>query len=178
MNFAKAEEVTANRHSNTASERLIRDNPCDVLKEKRYDRHIPCAAASLNHFTAVLSSCGTPIPSSYIKPRLNWAIEGCLLWQSEGLTPPVSVAASSREYRSEMDTVASFIEDECRMDQSLKVSVSSLYEHYVSWCKSQDRHPRTKVQFGKELTSKSYEQIRGGTGRFWQGLTTNLHMVV
>jgi integrase len=47
MNFAKAEEVSANRHSNTASERLIRDNPCDVLKEKRYDRHIPARTHAL-----------------------------------------------------------------------------------------------------------------------------------
>lgn len=47
MNFAKAEEVSANRHSNTASERLIRDNPCDVLKEKRYDRNIPARTHAL-----------------------------------------------------------------------------------------------------------------------------------
>ena len=39
---------------------------------------------------------------------LNWAIQGCLLWQSEGLQPPASVAASVREYRSEMDTVIAF----------------------------------------------------------------------
>ena len=108
---------------------------------------------------------------------LNWAVKGCLLWQSEGLQAPDSVTESVREYRSEMDTVIPFIEDECRMDQSLKVSVNSLYEHYVSWCKSQDKHPRTKVQFGKDLTSKGYEQVRDGTGRYWQGLTTNFHII-
>jgi putative DNA primase/helicase len=108
---------------------------------------------------------------------LNWAVKGCLLWQSEGLHAPDSVTESVREYRSEMDTVIPFIEDECRMDQSLKVSVTSLYEHYVSWCKLQDRHPRTKVQFGKDLTSKGYEQTRDGTGRYWQGLTTNFYIV-
>jgi integrase len=48
MNFAKAEEVSAHRHSNTASERLIRDNPCDVLKEKRYNRHIPARTHALS----------------------------------------------------------------------------------------------------------------------------------
>ena len=33
----------------------------------------PCSAASFHHFTAVLSSWGTPCPLSYIKPRLYWA---------------------------------------------------------------------------------------------------------
>ena len=108
---------------------------------------------------------------------LNWAIEGCLLWQSEGLEAPSSVTESVREYRSEMDTVAGFIEDECHMDQSHNVPVSSLHEQYVSWCKTQDMHPRTKVQIGKSLTSKGYEQVRDGTGRYWQGLTTNFHIV-
>jgi len=108
---------------------------------------------------------------------LNWAIEGSLLWQSEGLSPPASVIASTQDYRNEMDTVISFLEEECHKASSHRTSVNSLYENYVSWCRSQDRHPRTKVQFGKELTSKGYKQVRDSTGRYWQGLTTNWIMV-
>jgi putative DNA primase/helicase len=55
---------------------------------------------------------------------LNWAIEGCLLWQAEGLNAPASVAASITAYRSEMDTVAGFIEDECHQDPSHRSSVA------------------------------------------------------
>ena len=103
---------------------------------------------------------------------LNWAIEGCLLWQAEGLNAPASVAASITAYRSEMDTVAGFIEDECHQDPSLRSSLASLYEQYASWCKAQDKHPRTKVQFGTALKSQGYAQVRDSTGRYWQGLTT------
>mgnify|MGYP005814456117 FL=1 len=74
----------------------------------------------------------------------------------------------------QMDAVSRFIDDECHMDLTQNVSVSSLYEHYVSWCKSQDIHPRTKIQFGKYLTSKGYVQVRDSVGRYWQGLATNL----
>ena len=105
---------------------------------------------------------------------LNWAIEGCLLWQAEGLNAPASVAASITAYRSEMDTVAGFIEDECHQDPSRRSSVASLYEQYASWCKAQDKHPRSKVQFGKALTSQGYEQIRGSTGRYWRGLSISI----
>ena len=48
MNFAKAEEVSIDRNSNSASVRLITDNPCDVLREKRYNRSLPSRKGSLS----------------------------------------------------------------------------------------------------------------------------------
>ena len=60
---------------------------------------------------------------------LNWAIEGCLLWQANGLSAPASVTASVSEYRSEMDTVCSFIADECIVAPHERIPVGSLYQH-------------------------------------------------
>ena len=94
--------------------------------------------------------------------------------KSEGLNAPASVAASITAYRSEMDTVAGFIEDECHQDPSQRSSVASLYEQYASWCKAQDKHPRTKVQFGTALKSQGYAQVRDSTGRHWQGLSISI----
>jgi putative DNA primase/helicase len=103
---------------------------------------------------------------------LNWAIEGCLKWQAEGLNAPASVAASITAYRSEMDTVTGFIADECYEDASVRSSLASVYDQYASWCKAHDKHPRTKVQFGKALTNRGYTKFRDSTGHYWQGLTT------
>ena len=103
---------------------------------------------------------------------LNWAIEGCLKWQSVGLVAPDAVKASGAEYRSEMDTVTGFIEEECHIDASLRVGVSTLYEQYEAYCKSQGKRPRTKIQFGKSLQSQGYEKVRDSSGRYWTGLTT------
>ncbi len=105
---------------------------------------------------------------------LNWAIEGCLRWQSDGLTPPASVTASVSEYRSEMDTVVSFIADECLVAAHERTPVASLYEQYFSWCKSSGKHPHSKVQFGKALSNQGYEQVRDSTGRYWQGLSISI----
>ena len=45
-----------------------------TLKEaKVLIERCPCSAARVHHFTAVLSSCGTPCPLAYMKPRLYWA---------------------------------------------------------------------------------------------------------
>jgi len=40
---------------------------------------------------------------------LNWAIEGCLRWQTEGFIAPQSVQANVTEHRAEMDAVCSFM---------------------------------------------------------------------
>jgi len=52
--------------------------------------------------------------------------------------------------------------------------VANLYEQYVSWCKAQDKHPRTKVQFGNALKSQGYSQVRDSTGRYWRGNSVSI----
>ena len=105
---------------------------------------------------------------------LNWAIEGCLLWQANGLSAPASVTASVSEYRSEMDTVCSFIVDECIIAPHERIQVGSLYQQYTSWCRSSSKQPRSKVQFGKALTDQGYKQMRDSNGRYWQGLSISI----
>jgi len=78
------------------------------------------------------------------------------------------------EYRSQLyDTVDAFIEDACCIDLEQKTSLANLHKQYVTWCKEHNKHPQTKIQFGKELVSKGYEQVRDSTDRFWLGLITN-----
>ena len=36
---------------------------------------------------------------------LNWAIEGCLRWQKEGLDAPAVVAHATNEYQTESDVL-------------------------------------------------------------------------
>ena len=105
---------------------------------------------------------------------LNWAIEGCLRWQSEGLVAPQSVQASFTEYRTEMDTVCSFLTEECLVAPHERILVGSLYQQYLSWCRSSSKQPQTKVQFGKALTDQGYKQMRDSNGRYWQGLSISI----
>ena len=68
--------------------------------------------------------------------------------------------------------MAGFIEDECHKYPSYRSSVASHFDQYASYCKAQDKHPRTKLQVGNALTSQGYAQVRDSAGRYWQGLTT------
>ena len=105
---------------------------------------------------------------------LNWAIEGCLRWQAEGLIAPQSVMASVTEYRTEMDTICSFLAEECMVAPHERIQVGSLYQQYADWCRSSSKQPRTKVQFGKALTDQGYKQMRDSHGRYWQGLSISI----
>ena len=73
MNYAKAEEITTDRNSNTASVRLITDNPCDVLKEKRYDRSIPSRKGNLSmeHTAKLLEILSHHDHPSYTGPFIS-----------------------------------------------------------------------------------------------------------
>tara|TARA_Y100000022_G_C12944349_1_gene237482 strand:- start:8 stop:385 length:378 start_codon:yes stop_codon:yes gene_type:complete len=41
---------------------------------------------------------------------LNWAVRGCLDWQEQGLNPPQVVLDQVSAYKTEMDSIAQFLE--------------------------------------------------------------------
>ena len=46
---------------------------------------------------------------------LRWCLEGCLLWQEDGLNMPKAVRDGVNDYRREMDVLSEFIEDRCEL---------------------------------------------------------------
>ena len=40
---------------------------------------------------------------------LKWAVDGCLLWQREGLVQPEAIQSATNQYKSEMDVIGSFL---------------------------------------------------------------------
>ena len=101
---------------------------------------------------------------------LRWAVEGCLAWQRDGLTPPPAVLTATDEYRDAMDTVAAFLEC-CSLDPAAKTLVGALYESYALWCIEKSETALTKASFGTRLQEKGFTQGRTKGGRYWVGLT-------
>jgi P4 family phage/plasmid primase-like protien len=64
---------------------------------------------------------------------LNWALEGCLRWQTEGLKDvPASVIKASMDYRAENDVIDRFM-NECVCKGDGKIYSSQLYKAYTDW---------------------------------------------
>jgi putative DNA primase/helicase len=98
---------------------------------------------------------------------LNWAIEGCLEWQSGGLRPPSKVINATRQYRNESDVFGRFLYEECK-DEG-EESSERLYGAFCRWWReTEEDDPWTQTTFGRKLTEKGYERYKTTTGnRAW-----------
>lgn len=101
---------------------------------------------------------------------MKWAVDGCLLWQKEGLTPPAAVREATNEYKSEMDVIGSFIE-ECCASSNGQVKASDLFQAYTKWAENNNEYKMSNTKFGKEI-SKRFEKTKS-YGIYYKGLTIN-----
>lgn len=100
----------------------------------------------------------------------RWAVEGCLLWQKEGLKMPRAVLEEVREYRREMDVISAFVEDKCTVGKGLSVQSSALYAAYLRWADSGNEYKMSNTKFGLEI-AKRFEKVKGRKYNYYSGLT-------
>ena len=93
-----------------------------------------------------------------------WMVEGCLQWQEHGLGEPESVTEATRQYRSEMDTLAAFFEDRCVIREGVMTPASLLYKQYQMWCDDAGENAETQKMFGMRLSERGFvsEKIKHG----------------
>ena len=100
----------------------------------------------------------------------RWCVDGCLLWQKEGLKMPRAVLESVREYRREMDVISAFIEDRCTVGQGLSVQSSVLYAAYLKWADMGNEYKMANTKFAIEM-SKRFEKVKGRKCNYYSGIT-------
>lgn len=98
----------------------------------------------------------------------KWCLDGCLLWQREGLKMPLAVLESVREYRREMDVISAFIEDRCELSGAVQASV--LYACYAQWAQDNNEYCMSATKFSVEL-AKRFERVRVKTGTVYNGIS-------
>jgi putative DNA primase/helicase len=65
---------------------------------------------------------------------LQWMIDGCLAWQSDGLGPPSSVMNYTNEYFEEADDIKSWIEQNCIRDARFWTATNELFTDWKMFC--------------------------------------------
>ena len=98
----------------------------------------------------------------------KWCIDGCILWQKEGLKMPSAVLQTVREYRREMDVISAFIEDKCVLEGS--VQASTLYAAYTSWAGDNNEYCMSNTKFSTEL-AKRLEKVKGRNFKYFTGIS-------
>lgn len=90
---------------------------------------------------------------------LNWLVQGCLMWQKEGLNPPQIIADEVKEYRTEMDLVAKWIDECCEVGPGYSEKSMVLFENFIQYCKANKEYEMSNTLFGRNF-SKKFEKKR------------------
>lgn len=103
---------------------------------------------------------------------LRWAVEGCLLWQKDGLAAPEEVAHATDEYRGEMDGLQDFINSCLVVNDGAKISASELYRVYQAWCEENGEYERSQRILSVQLKDKGFMTKRSGPNGsvVWHGI--------
>lgn len=102
---------------------------------------------------------------------LAWAVEGCLLWQREGLEQPQSIKKATQEYREDMDILGPFIAEKCVVDPSAKVEAKEMYADYKEYCIGNGEFELKNRAFYRMLESRGFKKARGTDNKnFFYGI--------
>src|SRR5215213_907454 len=93
-----------------------------------------------------------------------WMVEGCLEWQEHGLEEPKTVTEATEQYRAEMDTLASFLDEVCVMGAGYRVLAERLYQRYAMWCDKSGERKDPKKAFVARLEEREFERRRETAG--------------
>ncbi len=101
---------------------------------------------------------------------LAWAVEGCRLWQREGLNEPEAVTKATAEYREEMDVLADFLSERCVTGENYQATTTELYNAYETWCLDNGEKAESARWLNGQLRNRGFEPGRSRSSRFWKGI--------
>lgn len=104
---------------------------------------------------------------------LRWMVEGCLKWQSEGLTAPKSVIDATSAYLADEDAIAQWIEDRCTPRPSARSTRGELYKSWKEWADLNGEIPGSQKQFVQKMTARGFPEYRSSSARGFQGIEVN-----
>jgi putative DNA primase/helicase len=101
---------------------------------------------------------------------MAWAVEGCLLWQREGLAPPPAVTEATEDYFNFEDFIGEWLDERCRRGPELYESSRELHRDFTRWMQGRGYVPSERV-FVARLEGieglKRSSKLPNGKRGFW-----------
>lgn len=113
------------------------------------------------------------LPQRLLEERdgiLAWAVEGCLLWQTEGLNPPDCVRAATEEYFEAEDAVARWLEENCELGDKRESTSADLFADWSQWCFSNGEAQGTQRRLTETLKGRGFAPTRTRDARGFRGV--------
>lgn len=102
---------------------------------------------------------------------LRWCIEGCLAWQTDGLTPPPEVDAATAAYRTSQDVLGRFVAECCEVGSiDFECKYSDLRGALEIWCRESGENLPGAKTFAQWLEDQCFQPFRSN-GRKYRGIT-------
>lgn len=96
---------------------------------------------------------------------LAWMIEGCLLWQREGLNPPASVLAATESYFEESDPLGQWLEECTEPAPDEWVNAEQLFESWKEWANQHEEYVGRQSRLMQALQQRKYPRRKDPTTR-------------
>ena len=106
---------------------------------------------------------------------LHWAVDGAIKWYAEGMEEPQCVLDAVKEYKVEMDLLASFIEECIEIDYTSdnKIMATDLFQAYSKWAKINNEYEMSSKKFFREIGKKLPDKGRNGKGVYYKNIKLN-----
>lgn len=102
---------------------------------------------------------------------LRWAIEGCLKWQQEGLSPPEAIKDATSDYLASEDALAVWLDEHCAFGGAYHEPFAKLYASWKQFAERMGEEPGSAKAFSNKLEKKGFQRDRLNKVRCFTGLT-------
>ena len=96
---------------------------------------------------------------------LAWMIEGCLIWQREGLVVPKVVESATENYLATEDAVGRWIDECCELDPQASEAVAKLYNSWSGWATRYGEFIGSGKRFSQMLADRGFEATKVGDNK-------------
>jgi len=93
---------------------------------------------------------------------LRWMVDGCLIWQRDGLNPPQAVIDATNQYLETEDSIGTWIAESCELKASYQDTSAALYVSWKAWAELNGEHVGSQKTFSEKLQSRGIEKITIG----------------
>lgn len=100
---------------------------------------------------------------------LNWLVDGAIEWYRDGLKTPKIIGESVSEYKSEMDLVQRWVNDNCETDESYFTPALELFKNITDYIEANKEFKMSNTLFGRNI-SKKFTKARIGNVTVYKGI--------
>jgi putative DNA primase/helicase len=102
---------------------------------------------------------------------LNWALQGCMLYQQDGLNPPQRCIDGAEAWRADNDPLAEFLKT-CKIGAAFEVKVSDLFAAYEQFCRLEGVPQAVKSvrHFSILMQNHGFEKQSRMKGKYFVGI--------